>query len=106
MTQHVLKGSGMAATPSIAIASPQVIIASIIQDLGGLSEVQKIYFAQEGGTMRVWTVPSSYEREVRNRIYGIEVSIMNRFPDHEFDFHVTHCGGETEYSDAKLIYPE
>ena len=77
---------------------------AIAHELRAVPEVLKVFLQQEGYCVHVWTVTSSFQRKVRDRIYDIERNIFARFPEYKFDFHVVQGDNETAIADAKLVY--
>jgi len=52
--------------------------------------VDTVLVDRDGNTMfRIYTVVSSSDRELRRKVYGVEKSIIDEFPEMEFDFSVS-----------------
>lgn len=72
-----------------------------------IQEVEAVYFRDEDNTIKVWTLINELDRSIRNRIYEIEFSLMKRFPEIGFDFHVVSRNnrdmGEITPAEMKVI---
>jgi hypothetical protein len=77
---------------------------ALAETLGTLPHVIKIYAAQEGRNVHVWTVVDSFEREVRDKIYSVERTLFTYFPGYKFDFNVIEGNETTTISQAKLVH--
>ncbi|MBW1956443.1 MAG: hypothetical protein JRI83_12125 [Deltaproteobacteria bacterium] len=53
-----------------------------------IQQVEAVFFRDDDNSIQVWTLINELDRSIRNRIYEIEFSIMKRFPEIGFDFHV------------------
>ncbi len=60
----------------------------IIKTISQLPKVEQVKVSKIGNFYEVWTVINKLDRKVRQQIYNMEYSIMEKFRDIDFDFHV------------------
>jgi hypothetical protein len=82
------------------VSSPTQEFAHTFEEI---PQVTKVFVANEGTSLTVWTVVDNFARHVRDRIYDIERDIFSRYPGTKFDFHVVP-DNDGMISDAELIY--
>lgn len=60
----------------------------IAKNISHIPEVEYILLSKIDNHYEIWTVINKLDREVRDRIYDIEYSILEKFRDLYFEFHV------------------
>ena len=93
--------STYALTDTIAEISEHDIGHFIGHALSEVPEVEYVLTNVEGKFFIVWTVIDKVDWRVMDSIYDIELAIMDKFPDMEFDFHLICRQGR----DPKALLP-
>lgn len=80
----------------------------IVKYISKVLEVEYIIFSKIEDYYEIWTVINKLDREVRERIYDIEFTILRRFKALYFDFHVI-CRNDRNIKDffssnTKIIF--
>lgn len=74
----------------ISLASDQYTIENYIkQEISRIKEVKDISCNKKGNFLNIWVIIDHLDRKVREKIYEIELKLLKRFTDFNFDFHVT-----------------
>jgi hypothetical protein len=85
------------------LARPSSPAQDLAHTFERIPQVTKVFVAEEGTTVTVWTLVDNFARNVRDQIYALEHEIFLHHPNMKFDFHVVpDCEGLI--SDADLIY--
>jgi hypothetical protein len=83
---------------STAADPPQIDITKrlnefIALELSAVEEVEYVFTAFRNNVFYVWVLLDRFEAQVRNRIYEIEMEVIDEFPMFEFDFYLIAGGG-------------
>jgi hypothetical protein len=79
----------------------------LANDLAGVPQVRYVFIKSVDNATLVWVAVDDHRREVRERIFERELSIMDAFPEINFDFNLVPAMGRTAAeiaSDAELVY--
>lgn len=83
---------------STAADPPQVDITKrlnefIALELSAVEEVEYVFTAFRNNVFYIWVLLDRFEAQVRNKIYEIEMEVIDEFPMFEFDFYLIASGG-------------
>ena len=70
----------------MALLTMEKGVAQELLELTGVSEVR---VERDGHLMRVWIAAAQPDQKLRHGIFARQISVMQAFPDTEFDFNLT-----------------
>jgi len=93
-------------------AHPEVLVggnieAAMARDFSFVPEVQNVLIEHVEENLLVWIALDNPTREVRERVFDKELSLIEGFPETDFDFNLIPALGRTPQqlaSNAKVIY--
>lgn len=104
-TDKVLLTADWSAEPSLMVSAD--LETALALDLSLVKEVRHVLAERADNSLLVWIALDNPVREVRERIFQKELSLIEGFPEIDFDFNIVPSMGHDPHyiaSSAKVIY--